>query len=408
MNSASATLEPFNPFSEALHSDPYAVYASYRSRDPVHRGLASAPGYPESWYIFTYEHVLEILKEERISNERQAISSGQMTPSQLLFYEALSHWLLFRDPPVHSRHRRLLSSAFSARNFAGWKTEIEEISTRRVQAMIGSTQADITHDCFRVVPLEVIAKILGLDILDIDTMLEFTDSFARALDFRTDPSVFDRAAKNIKALDALLIPQIESRRTQAREDLLSRLVEANQEAQFSDRELVYVVMLILTAGYETTINQMGNGFIALMHDRPQWELLCRNEVKMNNAVHELIRFDPALQVMSRSVLEDVKIGGKLIRAGDDLNLMFGSANRDPSMFEQPEKLDLARANANRNLTFGHGLHFCIGAQLARMETVAVLEALIEQCPRIRLDESRPVRWKNHISLRGPQSLPVVV
>lgn len=408
MNSGTNTLEPFNPFSKALHKDPYAVYASYRSQDPVHQGLASAPGYSESWYIFSYQHVLEALKDERISNERQAVSVGEMTPGQLLFYEALSHWLLFRDPPVHSRHRRLLSSTFSARNFAGWKTEIETISAQRVQAMISSDQADITHDCFRIIPLEVIAKILGLDILDIDTMLEFTDSFARALDFRTDPSVFDRAAKNIKALDALLIPQIESRRTNPREDLLSRLVEANNEAKFSDRELVYVVMLILTAGYETTINQMGNGFIALMHDRPQWESLCRNEVKMNNAVHELIRFDPALQVMSRSVAEEVRIGGKLIRAGDDLNLMFGSVNRDPSVFDQPDRLDLARSNANRNLTFGHGLHFCIGAQLARMETIAVLEALIEQCPQVRLDDTRPVTWKSHISLRGPHKLPIVI
>ena len=395
----------YNPMRPAMRVDPYPSYHRLRERDPVHRSYPAA-----GWILTRYRDILAILGDRAYSSDernwtryprmrRRNTTAGLPDP-----YEAKLVSMLRIDPPIHTRLRGLVSQAFTPRAVERMRPRVEAWVEALLGAVEGRGEMELIADFASPLPVSIIAEMLGVPPEDREQFRLWSDETIRALG---DGTIDDRKRgyEGMRELRRYLTAEVERRRAEPREDLLSRLVAAEEGGQRLDTdELFATCVLLLVAGNETTTNLIANGLIGLLRHRDQLELLRSEPERVPQAIEEMLRWDSPVQLTSRIALQDGEIDGRPVRRGQQLVLVLGAGNRDPEQFADPDRLDVTRADV-RPLSFGHGIHFCLGAQLARLEATIAFEALVSRLPNLRLGDE-PIRWGDNTVLRGPRAVPL--
>jgi cytochrome P450 len=317
--------------------------------------------------------------------------------------------MLVVDPPDHTRYRRLVSRAFTPRAIAGFEPMIRStaetlLDALEARAAADGGPADLVDAYAAQLPVLVIAELLGVPTERREDFQRWGSAAAATLDPGLPLRRYLGAEKALRAMHAFLRGHFDRLRHDPGDDLVSRLVGLPGEEALSERELHATVMLLLGAGFETTVNLLGNAVVTLDAHRDQWDALRAAPEGWANAVEEVLRHDSPVQITGRTARADVELGGRLLRAGSRVTVLLGAANRDPAVFADPARFDVTRANARDHLAFSAGIHYCVGAGLARLEGVVGLQALSERFPGLRVDGA-PVR-RDLQTLRGFQFLPV--
>jgi len=394
----------FNPVRPELRANPHPFYRRLREKDPFHRSRAA-----DGWVLSRYADVVSVLGDRSFSADERHLRrwprlrarnarAGLPDP-----YASERASMLRLDPPDHTRLRNLVSKAFTPRAVERMRPVVEKYVEELLGPLSGRREMELVGEFAAPLPVSVIAEMLGIPVADRERFRHWSDEAVRTLG---DHTLADRrrALAAMEELGVYLEGIAEERRREPREDLLSALVRAEEEGdRLSRNELFTTCVLLLVAGNETTTKLIGNAILALLEHPEQLALLREEPARIPGAVEELLRYDGPVQLTSRMVTEDRELRGRPLRRGQQLVLLLAAANRDPAQFEQPERLDVARADV-RHVALGHGIHFCLGAQLARLETALALEALATRFPRLRL--AGPVVWGDHTVLRGPRVLPL--
>ena len=316
--------------------------------------------------------------------------------------------LLVTEPPDHTRYRKLVTRVFSARAVEKLRTRTEEIALElldQLEAARGGADVDIVPAYCTLLPVTVIAEILGVPISERDRILGFGEAAAPSLDLGLTWRQFRRVESALADFERWLQTHLEQLRREPGDDLLSQLVSAREDGRgLDDRELKATAGLVLAAGFETTVNLLGNGIALLDQHRDQLELLTENPSLWPNAVDEILRYDPPVLLTGRSAQRDTEVAGIPVPRGSLVTTVLAAANRDPAVFADPTRFDVTRPNAKDHVSFSAGRHFCLGAALARMEGEVGLRLLFERFPDLR---TRPgSRRRETRILRGYSTLPV--
>jgi len=390
----------YNPLLPEFHANPYPFYRRLREQDPVHASPLGA------WILTRYDDAVMVLRDPRFGREGMA----DLLEARLGYDTDVSHTrdMLFRDPPDHTRLRGLVSRAFTPRVVEAMRPHIQDIVDGLLDRLEAGHGMDVIEDLAYPLPVTVICEMLGVPIADQNVFKQWSADIARSLDaaiLPADSEVIPRGREARDALRAYLRSLIATRRKSPRADLLSALIAVEEEgSKLSEGELVSTCALLLIAGHETTVNLIGNGLLALLQHPDQLRALLDNPALIQTAVEELLRYDGPVQRTGRMATADVEIGGKQIPKGSVVVAAIGAANRDPAQFPDPERLDIARRD-NRHIAFGFGIHFCLGAPLARIEGQVAIGTLLRRMPALELVSGTP-EWRESSVLRGLKTLPV--
>jgi cytochrome P450 len=384
----------------AVLADPHPALASLRESGPVHR-IDMRMGLPV-WVVTRYDDVLAALSDPRLSNDPHNAGALEET----LRGDFLSRSLIGTDPPEHTRLRRLVAKAFTARRVEGLRPRVQEIADALLDRITPRGSADLVGEFALPLPITVIGELLGVPEADRDRFRGWTDEM---LDRPFDPgSDIARVTEGRERMHGYLSDLVAAKRTHPADDLLTDLVQASDEGERLDaQELLAMTFLLLIAGYVTTVSLVGNGTLALLRRPDQLERLRADPSLVPQAVEELLRFDgPVNPGLTRFALEDLEIGGVRIPRGDMVLLAIAAADRDPDRFPDPDRLDVGAADPG-HLAFGHGIHYCLGAPLARLEGQVAFTALLARLPDLALDiPEEQLRWTGGGVLRGLRQLPV--
>ena len=390
-----------NPFEPEFYVDPYPRVNKLWDKGPVfyHRIFGQ-------WMVLGYDEVHELLRSSDTAVSETVDLLLSVRPYSALSAQAkssFSKWVLLTDPPNHTRLRSLVSPAFTPRRIAGWEPRVAEVASELIEAMRQTEEPDVAADFATKLPIYVIGDILGLPRDRWDWLKEASDSIAGLLDpfLAFDPVAMNR---HFADLHAYFVSIAAERRTEPRDDLISVLVQAADGDALTDEELVAMIQILMMAGHETTTGMLGNSIVALAAHPDQRELFRTRPDLRENAIEELIRFDSSVTSGIRVATKEIRLGDKTIKAGARVAILWGAANRDPRRWPDANELRLDRENP-RPISFGHGIHHCIGAALARMEMRVGLGAFIDAFGDYTIDTSR-VEWKKSGTLRGPVVLPV--
>ncbi|MGN6694331.1 MAG: cytochrome P450 [Aquihabitans sp.] len=393
-------LKPFNLFSPELNADPYPAYEAVRAKGPIvfHRGL-------NAWMVTSFE-LCEAAFRSAVSVDRGDLFDVVPPWSKLSQpeRETFTKSVLLLDPPDHTRLRRIVSRAFTPRNIERIEPRIDEIARKLVDKVRHERTVDLFESVFAPLPIYVIGELLGIPEHDWPRLKEWSDEYAKVID-PVDAFDVREMSSALSEMKEALDGWIDLRTADPGDDLLSQLIAAEDEGgRLSRAELQSMVALLMTAGHETTSGLLGNAVVA-MADRPDLrDRLAHDPAIAAPAVEELLRYDSPVQNTDRIVLEDMELGGKRIKKGITLFLAIGAANRDPQQFENSNQLDFDRKDI-RSLSFGHGIHHCLGAALARLEARIVLPLVCEAFPDHRVQHTG-IKWKRSMTLRGPIELPI--
>jgi cytochrome P450 len=400
-----------NPFEPGFFDDPYAQYRAVREQDPVHLSPMGA------YALFRYDDALRVLRDPHLSVEDDNLAEPRRyeNPELQAMAEARprgNRAMLNLDPPDHHRLRRLVSKVFTPRMIEALRPRIEQLVDEHFDTAVarGSGEIDLIADVAFPLPFVVISELLGVpDGADRLQLREWSGAVVKTFDpILTDDEIrtaFDASDNLVELINSY----IAWKRANPGDDLLTAMIAAEDEGDRLDEdELVAQALLLYIAGHETTVNLIGNGALALLRNRDQFELLGAQPDVAPNAVDELLRYDSPVQVSRRITLQDFEIGGHTIAPGLLIFTMLGSANRDPEKFgANADRLDLRRENAREHLSFGGGFHSCLGAHLARVEGQVALSTLAARFPNAELATDRP-EWNGRIVLRGLARLPLAL
>ena len=389
----------YNPLSAAVVQDPYPVYRELRARDPVHRSRLM-----DAWLFTRYRDVDTVLRNHRqFSNNpyhrKRSVQRRNPSPPQ----KDLS--MLFLDPPDHTRLRTLVNKAFTRQTVNALEPRIRSLMGGLLDAIDDPSGFDLMTAVARPLPVIVIAEMLGVPPEDRSQFTIWSNQRARTI----EPTATERERKDAEAagrsLDSYFLSIIETRRAEPQGDIISALVHAEEEGDtLSEQEMLNMLRLLLIAGNETTTNLIGNGMLALLRHPDQMSALRDDPALMPVAVDELLRYDSPVQSDFRAAVEECEVNGFPIGRGESLVLLLGAANRDPETFGDPDRLDITRREGN-HISFGRGIHHCLGAFLARLEGRIAFEMLLERFSSIRLLTELPA-FRSGIVLRGLETLPI--
>lgn len=395
----------FNPRDPVFLADPYPTYRQLRALAPVWKAPFGR------WLVSGYDDCDQVLRDRRMGKDYTdpAALMARFGPTALREPSVveLSHMMLMRDPPDHTRLRGLIAKAFTGRNVERLRGNIAAIADRLLDRMMENDGMDAMRDLAYPLPVLVICELLGVPEDDRASFAE-NPSFNGGLLGLTPPTrqELDSANANSAERGAYFDALFEQRRREPADDLITLLVQAEESGdRLTQQELRANVMLLFAAGHETTVNLIGNGLLALLRHPEQWQALRDDPSLIPNAVEELLRYDSPVQASLRTMLEPVHIGGIALAKGESVVTLIGAANRDPAVFTDPDRLDITRKQ-RRSLSFGAGIHFCIGAQLARLEAEVVFETLLRRLPDLRLSAEAEPEWRLNFILRGLTALPV--
>ncbi len=397
-------LEHVDLLSQEYKANPFPFYAHLRREAPVFR--TSLPMFGRAWLVSRYDDVVSLLKDERFVRDPR--NAGQkyrkVIPQWLPEHLKLDQTMLDVDEPAHKRLRALVNKAFNRRGVEHLQQRIEAITDERLDAMAAAGSADLIKDLALPLPLIVIAELLGIPRQDLNKM----HSGSRAVLAPTSQLRLVLSLPRILAFLRYLRGQFEERRQAQRDDLLTALVQAEEDGdRLSAKELMAMALILIIAGHETTVNLIGSGTLALLQHPDQRDRLIREPDLIGSAVDELLRFTAPVEMGSETYArEDVTLHGVTLSRGERVFPMLAAANRDETQFDLPDRLDLAR-DPNRHVALGSGIHFCLGAQLARMEGRIAIGKLFERFPGLELAvPAERLTWKKQIGLRGLEALPV--
>jgi len=397
----------FNPLDRRYYGDPYPLYRRLREKDPLHRSRLLGG------YVLTrHADVSAVLRDGRFVAEtrkhpnyekmrKRMMKSGVMTEAE---FESRS--MLTSDPPDHTRLRSLVTKAFTPRTIEALRPRIEEIVEQCLDAAGRNGTMDIIADLAYPLPVTVIGEMLGVPAEDREQFKRWSDEAVRVLG-PASAADMRRAVAAQRQLRGYFEKIAEERRREPHEDLLSALVAVEEQGdKLTTDELHEMCLLLLVAGHETTTNLIGNGMLALLRHREQYAALRDDASLAGSAVEELLRYDSPVQATSRFAAEDFEFAGRELKCGTQMGLFLGAANRDPEVFPEPNRLDIARAD-NHHLSFSHGIHYCLGAPLARIEGQLAITALAQRFPDMRV-ATHQLEWRDNLILHGLKSLPVTL
>ncbi len=391
--------------------NPYPVYDRLRTEAPVFWSEKWS-----AWVVTRYDHLLEIAKSPKVFSNSGRVTRflDQLKPEEQERVPYLkAHYenagLVHSDPPDHTRLRRLVSKAFTQRMVEKMREEIVDIVNGLLDRVESQGEMDLIRDFAFPLPAIVIAGMLGVPDEDRDQFKDWSDKIQRFLG--TGRANLERALdaqESWRSMNAYFEGLVAERRRLSKDDIVSGLISAKEEKEaLTEKEMIGTCGAMLIAGHETTTNLISNGVLALLdHPEVRGELAVKPEL-YPQAVEEFLRFDSPFQSVPRTCRADTKLGDLLIREGDLVHLMLGAANRDPAVFEDPSRLNIHRTNL-KHVAFGHGIHLCLGAALARLEAPIALSALMGRFPDLKLASGAKPRWKPSMVQRGMASMPVTL
>ncbi len=393
----------FNPWTPEFIADPYPFYHRLRAADPVH---ATSLGF---YVVSRHADVTTVLRDKRFGKDFVARMMRRHGP-QILdepVYRSMRHWMLQLDPPDHGRLRGLVVRAFTARRIEDMRPRIQAIVDGIIDRIEDQGGTDLIADFAFRLPVIVICDMLGIPEEDRQYFFLGSRGSGRLLDLvpLTPAEIAEQNGFNLAITDYFQ-RLFDLRRRQPGEDLTSKLVQAEQDGdKLTNEELTANIILLFGAGHETTVNLIGNGLLALHRNPDQLRLLQDDPSLITNAIEELLRYDSSVQVTGRTTLEDVdNVGGIALPKAQSVICLLGAANRDPAVYADPDRLDIRRADVHP-VSFGGGIHHCVGAQLARIEGEVAIGTLLRRLPNLRLDDIDHPDWRQTFVLRGLNKLP---
>jgi cytochrome P450 len=396
----------FDYYSPEFRADPNPFYRRLREEDPVHWGLPYEPYFEGAWHIASYADVSAMLKDPRLGKAAAADERMAALPVEAQEYLGMLNLALLRaDPPDHTRLRALVSKAFTPRMVEQLRPRIEAIATALLDEAETAPEIDLIDQYAFPLSITVITEMLGLTYDDREQLKRWAAVLVAAQECKRTPEMYGPAGQASAEVVAFFHEQIVRQREHPRPGILSDLIAVREQGdKLSENELIVTCALLLIAGHDTTVNLIGNGMLALLRNPDQLALLREHPEMISSAIEEFLRYDSSTQMTGRIAREDVEFGGKLIHQGDQINLLMGSANHDPAQFTDPDQLDITRKD-NRHIAFGHGIHYCLGAPLARLEAQVAIPMLLRRRQEVSLTEVEPER-RDTIGFRGLKHLPV--
>ena len=390
-------------FDPVARADPYPIYTALRDMAPIHQASFGP------WFVGTYEECAALLRDPRLVRrhgsawEQRAMLQGAVGRD---WFEAQERWMLWLDPPDHTKMRALVSKAFTPRYITKMKERVTEVVEKRIDELHGAGEFDLIAELAFPVPITIICDMLGVPKEDRNSFREWTVHVASTLEPLPPPEVQDAADEAVRSFIAYFRDLIAERRKDDNDDLLHRMIAAEEDGQrLTEDEIIAQSTLLLGAGFETTTNLIGNGSLALLRHPEQWEKLVTGPERCRSTVEELLRYDSPVQMATPRVTNTtVEVAGHEIPEGDTVICVVASANRDPARYTNPEGLDIERQDVDP-LSFGGGPHYCLGASLARLEAAILFETLATRLPHLELVEEDPT-WRKSLNLRGLESLTV--
>lgn len=400
-----ATSAPlFNPLAPEFIRDPYPHYARLRTTDPMHLT-------PLGMYVASrHAEASLVMRDKRFGKdypERTKRRYGPDIMSEPVF-RSFSLTMLQQDPPDHTRLRGLVVKAFTARRVEDMRPRIQQIVDETLDRLIPQGKMELIEDFAFRLPVTIICDMLGIPEEHRELFYTGSRNSGRILEPVPLSPEEIKQGNATNAMTEMYFQQLfELRRKNPGDDLTTQLVQAEEDgSKLSNEELTANIVLLFGAGHETTVNLIGNGLLALYRNPDQLALLKANPALITNAIEEFLRYDSSVQMTGRVALEDIDdLGGKKIPRGESVLCLLGSANHDPAVYpDRPDSLDITRPNV-RPLSFGGGIHFCLGAQLARLEAEVAIATLLRRLPDLKLDDAENPQWRPTFVLRGLKQLP---
>ncbi len=404
----SAPVSPsFDPWSPSFVADPYPAYEVLRAAGRAHYFAPS-----DQWLIPHHDDVSALLRDRRLGRTylhrftHEEFGRTAPPPEHEPFTTLNGNGLLDLEAPAHTRIRRLVSKAFTPRTVERLAPTVRRLAADLVADLYADGGGDLFSRVAEPLPVAVIAEMLGVPPGDRALLRPWSAAITGMFELNPTEETARRAVRAGEEFSAYLRELIAVRRTDPGEDLISALIAAHEDDdRLSEQEMVSTCVLLLNAGHEATVNTTTLGWLTLFHHPDQLRLLAGEPDRLRDAVEEMLRHDTPLQMFERWVLDDIEVGGTVVPRGAEVALLFGSANRDPARFTAPDRFDITRpADGNRHVTFGAGLHYCLGAPLARLELAASFDAFLRQAPGMRLAEEP--EWRPGYVIRGVRELLV--
>jgi len=392
----------FNPFDPAFIADPYPFYHRLRAAAPVWQSPLGM------WIVTRYDHAVALLKDRRFGKDYAGNITRQFGPEGMLepARASLGRTMLVLDPPDHTRLRSLVTKAFTARRVEDMRPRIAAVVDRLIGRVASQGGMDVIADFAHRLPIIVICDMLGVPEADREQFFVRSRVNGRLIDpVPMSREELDIANANTLETNRYFEGLFALRRRAPRDDLITKLVLAEEAGdRLSSEELTANIGLLFAAGHETTANLIGNGLLALHRNPDQWAMLRDDPALIPDAVEELLRYDSSVQMTGRTTSAPVEVGGVAIPAGQSVVTFLGAANRDPAAFEEPDRLDITRKGPGA-ISFGGGIHFCLGAQLSRIEAQEAFAGLLRRLPGLTLPDRERPSWRRSFTLRGLTTLP---
>ncbi|MEV7137115.1 cytochrome P450 [Streptomyces tauricus] len=397
----------FDPWDQTFLADPYPAYADLRTHGRIHYYEPT-----DQWLVPHHADVSTLLRDRRLGRTYQHRFTHEdfgrtaPPPEHEPFHVLNDHGMLDLEPPDHTRIRRLVSKAFTPRTVERLRPYVDRLASELVGELVAAGGGDLLTVVAEPLPVAVIAEMLGIPESERAQLRPWSADICGMYELSPSEETAERAVRASVEFTEFLRELIAVRRKEPGDDLISGLIAAYDEGdRLSEQEMISTCVLLLNAGHEATVNATVNGWWALFRHPEQLAALRADRGLVGTAVEELMRYDTPLQLFERWVLDEIEIDGTVIPRGSEVALLFGAANHDPAVFAEPETLDLSRAE-NPHISFSAGIHYCIGAPLARIELAASMGALLAQAPSLRL-AAEPSRKPNFV-IRGLEGLLVEV
>lgn len=385
--------------------DPHAYYRELREHERVHWNERWG-----GWVLTGYDEVVQVLRDsKRFSSDRMGFLARELDETErekiAPIFSVLSKWMVFADPPNHTRMRLLLNKHLTPSTVEQYRPMVRDIVSHLLDGIEPAGGMEVVRDFAYLVPMTAILQLLGTPEIDRDCVKEWSEQLGVFFFIRADePRRREIACEGLNSLVELLTPVIERKRREPGDDLLTVLINAEKEGAISADEVLATCVLFVFGGHETTMNLIANGTLALMRHPEQWELLHREPEKIQLAVEELLRYDGSVKATVRWAKEDVEVADRVIKRGQRVLVALSGANRDPAKFADPDVLDITR-DPNVHVAFAHGIHVCIGASLARLEAQEAFAGLTSRLPVPTLDIDE-VEYYPTVVGRSIKRLPV--
>jgi len=395
----------YDPKDSETRADPFPLFRQLRESDPVHWSPALS-----GWVLTRYDDCRLALNDGRFSADRLSPFFEHLKAEERAnvreLEASLGLWAVFLDPPDHTRLRRLLNRGFTSRAVERMIPGIEAIVDDLIDRVIARGRMDVIADFAYPLPASVVMLMLGVPLADLESFKTWSDDLALFVgSAQVTPAKYQRAERATREMSAYFRELVAERRRQPREDLISELLAAETVGQtLNESELVASAILLLFAGHETTTNLLSTGLLHLTRFAEQQSLLRQRPELAEGAVEEILRYDGPINAMVRIAGEDMVLGERRVAKGDRVFAMLNAANRDPRAFSEPERFDIRRA-PNRQIAFGYGIHFCLGAPLARLEGRIALPRLLARLDEFEVEEGE-LEWSDSLVLRGLKRLPI--